>query len=416
MDRSRTDELLLYCLHVPPDEAGDGQPETLSSPDWDALIAESGRYGVAPLLYHRLRTSHSDIPVPDNAMERLRHIYLQSAGRALQQYHELGRVLAQLRRAHIPVIVLKGAHSAALVYRNIAIRPMGDVDILVHEDDLMEVEAALLSMGYAPEKRNRQIAEDICHFAYGLPQSDFFVEVHWQLLPSLYRLNIDHDGLWERSRPASIAGTEVAVLCPEDVLLYLSLHASRHHLFEMGLKQFCDVDETIRCHGDEIDWQQVARRSMQWGAGKSVYLTLRLAVELVGASVPDDLMRAIKPGDFDERFLLLAKERILAYGQWHADGVELSPKLAQLWGSNRVLNKVALLLRRALPSREEMARTYSASPDSIRIYGYYPVRIKALVMRHGRQVWRLLRRNEGMRGLAEQENKMARLEEWLMVR
>ena len=415
MDRSRTDELLLYCLHVPPDEAGDGQPETLSSPDWDALIAESGRYGVAPLLYHRLRTSHSDIPVPDNAMERLRHIYLQSAGRALQQYHELGRVLAQLRRAHIPVIVLKGAHSAALVYRNIAIRPMGDVDILVHEDDLMEVEAALLSMGYAPEKRNRQIAEDICHFAYGLPQSDFFVEVHWQLLPSLHRLNIDHDGLWERSRPATIAGTEVAVLCPEDVLLYLCLHTCKH-LFEMGLKPFLDIAEAVRYFGNEIDWKKVEMCGRQWGAERCVYLTLRLARELAEASVPDDLMRAIKPSDFDERFVVLAMERVFAYGQWHADGVELSPKLAQLWGSNRVLNKVALLLRRALPSREEMARTYSASPDSIRIYGYYPVRIKALMMRHGRQVWRLLRRNEATRGLAEQENKMTLLGEWLMVR
>jgi hypothetical protein len=105
---------------VVPDEAGDGRLETLSNSDWDVLIEESGRYGVASLLYHRLRTFHSDIPIPANVMARLRHIYLQSAGRGMHLYHELGKVLGLLRDENIPVIVLKGVHLAELVYGNIA--------------------------------------------------------------------------------------------------------------------------------------------------------------------------------------------------------------------------------------------------------------------------------------------------------
>jgi hypothetical protein len=414
MDRYRTDELLLNCLRVAPDEAGDGRLEALSSSDWDALIEESGRYGVAPLLYRRLRTTHSDTPIPANAMERLRRMYLQSAGRSVRLYHEIGKALGLLRQAHIPVIVLKGAHLAALVYGNIALRPMGDVDVLVHEDDLLRVEAALFGMGYAPAERHRRIAQDNCHFRYWSPSGELPVEVHWRLLPSMYRLKIDIDGQWQRSRPAIIADVDVSVLCPEDLLLYLCLHTSKH-VFEMGLKPFYDICETVRYYGKDIDWKQVEIRSKQWGEAKCVYLTLRLARELAGVSVPDDLMKAIKPGDFDERFVLLAKERIFAYGQWSSDGLALSPKLAQLWGSKRVLSKVTLLFRRTFPSPEEMARMYPAASDSIRIYCYYPLRIKALLVRHGRQGWRLLRRNGKMRGLAEQENEMTLLKEWLMV-
>lgn len=414
MDRSRTDELLLYCLCVVPDEAGDARLETLSSSDWDVLTEESGRHGVAPLLYHRLRTFPSDIPIPANVMARLRHIYLQSAAMAMHRYHELGKVLGLLRSANIPVIVLKGAHLAELVYGNIAVRPMGDVDILVHKVDLMRVEAALLGMGYAPAECHRQIAKDNHHFVYWLPNRELFVEVHWNFLPSMDRFQIDIDGQWARSRQAIIAGVEVSVLCPEDLLLHLCLHASISHLFEMGLKPLYDICETIRYYGKEIDWEQVQRRSEQWGESKCAYLTFRLARELAGASVPDDLMKAIKPRDFDERFMVLAEERILAYGRWNSDGLSLSPDIAQLWGSTRLLDKGGLFLRKAFPSLEQMTRIYPARSDSIRIYFYYPVRIKDLLLRNGRQVWRLLRWNEGMRGLAKQMNDMTHLKDWLM--
>jgi hypothetical protein len=418
MDRFRTDELLLYCLRVVPDEAGYGRLETLSSSDWDVLIEDSGRYGLAPLLYHHLRTLHSDIPIPANVMERLRHIYLQSAGRGMHLYHELGKVLRLLRHANIPVIVLKGAHLAELVYGNIALRPMRDVDVLVHKDDLMRVEAVLLGMGYAPAECHRQIAKDNFNFVYGLPNQELFVEVHWNFMPSMYRFKIDIDGQWERSKQATIAGVEVSVLCPEDLLLYLCRHTSAWHLFEMGLKPLYDIFETIRYYGKEIDWKQVQLRSEQWGEAKCVYLTFRLARELLGASVPDDLMKAITPSDFDERFMVLAKERIFAYGHWNSYGLSLSPTIAQLWGSKRLLNKGSLFLGRALSrvfsSPEEVAREYTAPSNSIRIYFYYPVRIKDLLLRHGREVWQLLRRNEGMRRLARQEEDVAPLRDWLM--
>ncbi|MGD0101675.1 MAG: nucleotidyltransferase family protein [Acidobacteriota bacterium] len=413
MDQTQIHELLLYCLRVVPDEKGDGRLESLSSSDWNVFIKLSGRHGVAPLLYHRLRTFHSDIPIPANVMARLRHIYLQSAGRGMHLYHKLGKVLGPLRHANIPVIVLKGAHLAQLVYDNIALRPMGDVDVLVHKDDLMRVEAALLGMGYAPAECRRQIAKDICHFVYGLPNGELFVEVHWKFLPSMYRFKIDIDGQWERSRQAIIAGVEVSVLCPEDLLLHLCLHASKH-LFEMGLITLYDILQTIRYHAKEIDWKQVRLRSEQSGGAKCVYLTFRLARELLGASVPDDLMKAIKPRDFDERFMVLAKERIFAYEHWNSDGLSLSTNIAQLWGSKRLRNKGTLFLRRAFPSPEEVARMYPAPSDSIRIYFYYAVRFKDLVLRHGRQVWRLLRRDEGMRGLTKKENDLTLLKEWLM--
>lgn len=226
MARSRTEDLLLYCLRVTDDEAADGRLETLSRSDWDLLIEESGRHGVAPLLYHSLRTCCSAISIPAGVMARLRHLYLRSAGENMHLYHELGKVLGLLRHAQIPVIVLKGAHLAERIYGNRALRSMSDVDLMVLKDDLTRAEVVLLGMGYTPLPYSR----DDKHLCYTRRESGLWLEVHWKLLPSVYPFALDTDGQWNRSEFANIAGCEVAVLCPEDLLLHLCLHAWAHGL------------------------------------------------------------------------------------------------------------------------------------------------------------------------------------------
>ena len=48
------------------------------------------------------------------------------------------------------------------------------------------------------------------------------------------------------------------------------------------------------------------------------------------------------------------------------------------------------------------------------IYLYYPARIRDLLLKYGRQAWRLVRREEGMRNLAMQEEEITPLRDWLM--
>jgi len=52
--------------------------------------------------------------------------------------------------------------------------------------------------------------------------------------------------------------------------------------------------------------------------------------------------------------------------------------------------------------------------DSPLIYFYYPVRIKDLLLRHGRQAWRLLRGDKETQDLVKQKNEIAYLRDWLM--
>jgi hypothetical protein len=414
MHQTQIDELLLYCLRASPDKTGDGKVEPLSEADWEDLLQQSARHRVTPLFYHRLRTFHPDIPIPPNVTGRLRQAYLGNAARNLRLYHNLSRVLKILRRDSIPVIVLKGAHLAELVYGNRALRFMSDLDLLIQKDDLMRVDALLLEMGCTPTVSNRIVGKDNNEFVYVMPKRDVSLEIHWSILSPLFPFTIDTDGQWERSRPVLITGVDAAVLCPEDLLLHLCLHAGCTHGFEPGLKLFCDISEILWHNGGDMDWGLVQCRTREWGIGKCVYLTLKLTRELLGVALPEELMEALKPSDFDERFVALARDQIFSRKLRTGPPLSMWPAVARFWGSARLRDKVFLFLKGFFLPREAMARLYPPPADSVRIYFYYVVRLRDLLRVYGRDVWRWLRRDEEMQAFAKEGKDITILKDWLM--
>ena len=412
MPLSRTDILLLYFLRLDAGEPKTNLLEGLSNSDWEVLIETSGRHGLTPLFYQRLKAFPPDSPIPDWVRRRLRLLYLQNAGRNMNLYQGLGKVLEVLGKNNISVIALKGAHLAELVYGNIALRPMVDLDLLVRKKDLPGVEEKLLEVGFSPTAPQKKMTEIHHHVVFRWPGKEIYIEVHWDIIGSGYPFNVDTEGLWNRARPAVVAGLEILVLCPEDLVLHLCLHTARD-LYQTGLKPFCDLLEIIRRNENKMDWEQVFLRSGQWGIEKFVYLSLNLAKELLGASVPEDLLKTIRPHDFEESIMDWAREQIFAVRARNSANLFLSPNVAQLWGNRRLPGKAALFFKRVFPSPEEMVRLYPSASDSLWIYFYYLVRLRDILLRHSRQVWRLLRRDEALKALAKQENNFTSLKEWL---
>ena len=143
-------------------------------------------------------------------------------------------------------------------------------------------------------------------------------------------------------------------------------------------------------------------------------VALTLAGEIFGVALPAELVKAVRSVDVDERFMAWGREQIFARGHRPADGWYVSANVAQIFGPHGREHKAALFLRRVFPSPGEMSRWYPAPPDSIGIYCYYPARILDLLLRYGRQVWRLLLRDSTIRRMTERENEIAVWRDWLM--
>ncbi|OAD24114.1 hypothetical protein THIOM_000035 [Candidatus Thiomargarita nelsonii] len=395
MDQETMGKFLIDCLCR---EFDDKKAALLRGADWDSLIQFAIKHNLAPLLYHRLKTIYPSV--------KLHKAYLISARRNTRLYNDFSKIINAL--GNIPVIALKGAHLAQNVYANIALRPMNDVDILVKKTDLLKAGENLLEMGYISGTSRVGDIEGICAKYQHLPpftKPDAFpVDIHWTIVLPSSPFRIDIDGVWKRAQPARIAGVDVLVLSPEDLLLHLCLHTSFQHLFRNGLSGFYDIWETLRHYQGEINWEQLMLRSRQWRASKTVYISLYLAKTLFDAVVPNEVLDRLKPEDLEPQVVNWAKAQLFD------KRIYPSINLIDFWKSKSSLDKLKVFLKRVFLSPEEMAQLYPVHYNSPRVYFYYLVRLKKLFFEHISRTWLLLRHDKDMVNVSK---RTYALQEWL---
>jgi len=378
----------------------------LSSADWDDLLQRSGRHGVTPLLYHRLKTVHPGVPVPPVVIEKLRNSYLQSAGRNMRLYQELGKVLGRMHSEGIPVIALKGAHLAEAVYGNIALRPMGDADLLVKQIDLSRAHDLLVEQGYMASKEETFCAHE--HLPPYRKEGSPCIEIHFNIVAPPFSDRVDVEELFARARSCFIGGVEVWALCPEDLLLHLCMHASYHHGFDNGITPLFDIARVVEQYKAELDWEQVLSRSKEWGVGKCVYVALSLSEIIAGAAIPDKIKADMDVPREGLDATKLAEE--LLFGK----GTQIAPNMARLFGNNRLGEKLIHLVHRAFPPVKTIAEMNPDIKNPMSLYLLYFFRIKGLFARHGRITWKLFLRDKEMVTLAGVENGRNALKDWLV--
>jgi len=385
-------DLLLRCLY---DSRGPAIDTRELTADWNEVARVAAGYDLAPLLYTRLKRSGAAARVPADLWEQLRLAYFSSANRNIRLYRELHVVLAGQHGAGIPVIVLKGAYLAEAVYGDVAVRPMCDVDLMVRRADLPGAQETLLGLGGASEH-----ASDIewcCRTSAHLPAvviSGLVIEIHWTIVAPIGPVSVDVAGLWDRARPASIAGVDVLALSPEDLLLHLCLSASCRNGLTGGLRPFSDIVEAVARYRGEMDWVQVAVRAHEWGGARYVGLTLQLARNMFGAEVPNDVLERLVPGGPDQRVIEAAQDSVLTQTGYD----RMIPHSYDHLGAESVGDKARLVGRRVFLSREDMAAKYPASRNAKHFWFYYVLRFRDVIRTYWSHVLaraRLMTRNLG---------------------
>src|SRR5262249_53134843 len=289
-------------------------PDSLqANRDWRRIAEISRQHRVAPLVYRGCFARAVALPAD---AEPLRDAYVANSARNALLFRSLADVLKDLAAAGIPVLVLKGAFVADLIYPERALRPMNDVDLMVREEDLEGARGTLQSLGYdasVGEEGQKKLRKNHHHWVFhprncggsGIP-----VELHWNLHPPSWPFHVELKGLWRRASAIRVAGVEALGLGPEDLLLYACTHASRHR-FNGGLISLCDIAATVAHYGDRIAWSQFQARAAEWNADSDAFVTLALAAELLAVPVPPSTLAAIRRYEEDDSLLELARERIL---------------------------------------------------------------------------------------------------------
>jgi hypothetical protein len=237
-------------------------PGPLTETEWGTVLEAAEAAGIAPLLYAAWRDG-AGVPAP--VLARLRAAYIATGSRNALRQRDLVLVLNALAEAGTPSVLLKGAALVDTVYRNPALRPMVDVDLLVPRERVTAALAALARRGYRPN--NAEVApgallayENELALFGPTPQSTP-IELHWSLLDSpYYQDRIDMDWYWRTARPHEVAGIATHVLCPEAQLLHLAAHWTLHHPGDALLWQH-DIAAVIVHEGSQLDWSTLVAQA-----------------------------------------------------------------------------------------------------------------------------------------------------------
>lgn len=385
--------------------------EIFGEAGWQRLIELAQKQSVAPLLYARLK-ERGITPSPAIA-QQLRKIYLVSVARNTRLLHEVGKILRALQAVDIPVIPLKGTCLAEAVYDNLALRQIGDVDLLVKPADLAKALAVLRTLGYvaAHPFEIESIRQESHHMPQLSKRGGVTLELHWTIVNPRHKVHFDDndlDQVWSRATPVKIGGVQVLMLSPTDLLWHLCLHASVQHRFDgIGLKGFWDMALVILRYGDEIDWEQFTRRVNQWGMANGMHLALQLTEEWTGVVIPAPVMRSLLHATPDDATIGWVKHKI-----WNETSSAVQSDVTRFEGKARIADKVAVLRERLFPSRHEMASMYHAPANSWRILCYYPVRFKDLWMRYSQAMWQVLWRDKTLTTELRQEAHLRAYLDW----
>ncbi len=260
--------------------------------DWQLVLSLAWYHSVGPLVYRTLNTACADL-VPKESLDMLRH--RTQAGTLLNRAlaHELVQVCQAFNESGIPVIAFKGVPLAVMAYQDIILRDFDDLDLIVPQARLADAQKVLWSQGFRPLSRSRDEFQtshfDEPYHVFVKKNSPTPVDLQWVMAHEQFAFRLDRADIWDRCVPMSINGQLVKTLAPEELLIILCVHGSKH-AWER-LKWVVDVAELLR--SQQLNWERVFSTATKWKCRRMLLLGLALANRLMKIPLPPDILNAI---------------------------------------------------------------------------------------------------------------------------
>lgn len=282
-------QLLLYCAR--------SQPNTESirsivneGVNWHYLQQLAEQHGVRPLLLQSLKLVCWDA-VPKMTQLQLNYFNRINIQTNLSIAGELLRLLGPFQQNGIPIATFKGVVLAELVYGDLTLREVSDLDVIVHEADLNKAEDILIACGYQAAFPNRDYRSAFLsyqgQYAFRHTQTAILVDLHWRLSSKGVAFPIEAAEIWPKLMQVTIAGRTVPTLAPDDLALFLAAHGTKE-----GWKRLlwvCDFAELLRKYQD-IDWAAVLQRAQRSHSSRAFLLAVLLSSKLLDAPIPMKLL------------------------------------------------------------------------------------------------------------------------------
>lgn len=337
-------------------------PPMVQADRWPAIVEAATRHGLAPLLHQALKATGRSTEPPHPLTQLLRDAYLKTGIANWLVFRELRRLLTSFDAEQVPAIQLKGCALANWLYPDPALRPLGDLDLLIPSDRLERADRLLRSLGYAPrleldEGFQTRFSNEQTYTRGGAPPIQ--LDLHWHIFGArYYATHVPIEWFWQRAMPIDWDERQALIFAPESQFLHLATHLRLQHGRQLRLIWSHDLALMLSQYGSALDWSDVETAARAFRLTLSLRQAIQQATELWGVRAPVETMRRIatvRPG-WKERALLEART------MKNGSGAQL---VIDTLGQPGLASKTAYTLGKVFPGKEFMQRRYRFSSDAL---------------------------------------------------
>jgi hypothetical protein len=291
-----------YALSLIISERGqDINEASFSDDEWRTLAHKAHGEGVAPLLYWKLSKSERLSFLPQETRNFLRLMYASTAIKNQIIFNELESLARLFHQAGIKVVALKGVSFALTVYPSIALRPMGDMDLLVPKEKLADAIEVAKSFDYrnaAPDASPG--LSNLLNHEIQLQKNggqSIMLELHHSLVGvKAYSYAVPVGWFWEQTEPLKPSSSKMFfgnlfMLTPEAQVLFAAGHAMLQHGRQFSpMRWFYDLDQLIRLYNARMDWELLLSQAKAFEWGSALDETLKQTVAYFNTPVPERVL------------------------------------------------------------------------------------------------------------------------------
>lgn len=262
---------------------------------WEKSVQMAYVHAVLPQFYTACKPYQNEIP--PKQFKLLEKTNKSITFENIKLSAELIKITTIFKQSNISYISIKGPALSQDLYKDITVRQICDLDLLVSEGQLLQASQLLIKMGYESKlslsllDNSGFIALDN-DFTFLHPDKKIMVELHWMLFPSRHKMPLDFEMLYKNINTVVIQKQAINILINEHNLLYLALHASKH-LFEQ-LKWVCDIDRLVR-NNNSLNFTNIFQIAKELKVLEPFLLGLLITKSLYNTPLPPLIDEKVTP-------------------------------------------------------------------------------------------------------------------------
>jgi hypothetical protein len=324
-----------------------------------------------PFIYYCLKRYENNPHVSDETVTGLERVYYRTAISNIKKLDSATRMLEIFHREGIFAIPLKGMALIETVYKNPAIRPMADIDLMIRREDTHKIKHILTNMGYPYIDDHRGCIN------FQDNENEVF-DLHAQFTKFDVLFCVDYEEIYSRLRKIEFNGQiQVGILCPEHQLIHIALHLAPGLYTGLNVMNLIDMCCLISDQDGLFDWDYLAGFSMRSKMNPYIVGPLYLCTHLFNQEIPESVLKILQD-------CLSRRRRTYIHNNYFASILDegssgLRIFIERVKWAVEFSQKMKLVRMALFPDRQEMTQRYGVPEDSLRLYGFYIARGVKLV-------------------------------------